>query len=119
MKFIVNSSVPETDLSELKDLVAFLDSIEKRQILIELQQKQEESKRYLKKIKIGNKSEKKKKTSANAKKVFNGRNDSIKFVDNYGSMTLEAKKIAAKEELEPEPPKAPSLINVNILQVKK
>ena len=61
MKFIVNSSVPETDLSELKDLVAFLDSIEKRQILIELQQKQEESKRYLKKIKIGNKSEKKKK----------------------------------------------------------
>ena len=38
MKFIVNSSVPETDLSELKYLVAFLDSIEKRQILIELQQ---------------------------------------------------------------------------------
>ena len=56
---------------------------------------------------------------ANAKKVFNGRNDSIKFVDNYGSMILEAKKIAAKEELEPEPPKAPSLINANILQVKK
>ena len=52
MKFIVNSSVPETDLSELKDLVAFLDSIEKRQILIELQQKQEESKRYLKKKKL-------------------------------------------------------------------
>ena len=60
MKFIVNSSVPETDLSELKDLVAFLDSIEKRQILIELQQKQEESKRYLKK--------KKKKLEINIKK---------------------------------------------------
>ena len=56
---------------------------------------------------------------ANANKVFNGRNDSIKFVDDYVSMILEAKKIAAKEELEPEPPKAPSLINVNILQVKK
>ena len=54
---------------------------------------------------------------ANAKKVFYGRNDSIKFVDNYGSMILKAKKIAAKEE--PEPPKAPSLINANILQVKK
>ena len=119
MKFIVNSSVPETDLSELKDLVAFLDSIEKRQILIELQQKQEESKRYLKKKKLEINLKKKKKTLANAKKVFNGRNDSIKFVDNYGSMILKAKKIAAKEELEPEPPKAPSLIKANILQVKK
>ena len=61
MKFIVNSSVPETDLSELKDLVAFLDSIEKRQILIELQQKQEESKRYLKKKKLEINLKKKKK----------------------------------------------------------
>ena len=61
MKFIVNSSVPETDLSELKYLVAFLDSIEKRQILIELQQKQEESKRYLKKKKLEIKLKKKKK----------------------------------------------------------
>ena len=59
MKFIVNSSVPETDLSELKYLVAFLDSIEKRQILIELQQKQEESKRYLKKLEINLKKKKK------------------------------------------------------------
>ena len=44
---------------------------------------------------------------ANANKVFNGRNDSIKFVDDYVSMIREAKKVAAMEELEPEPPKAP------------
>ena len=56
---------------------------------------------------------------ANANKVFNGRNDSIKFVDDSVSMILEAKKIAAKEELEPEPPKVPSLKNMNILQVRK
>ena len=43
------SSVLEPDLTELKDLVAFLHSIEKCEILIEARQNQEESKRYLKK----------------------------------------------------------------------
>ena len=45
---------------------------------------------------------------ANANKLFDGRNDSIKFVDDYTLMILEAKKTAAKEELEPELWKAPS-----------
>ena len=49
LKFIVNSSVLETDLSELKYLVAFLDSIKKREIWIEKRQKQEEFNRYLRK----------------------------------------------------------------------
>ena len=31
-----------------------------------------------------------KKTMANINKLFNGRNDAIKFVDDYGSMILEA-----------------------------
>ena len=35
LKLIVNSSVLETGLGELKYLVAFLDSIEKREIWIE------------------------------------------------------------------------------------
>ena len=29
---------------------------------------------------------------SNNNMLFNGRNDSIKFVEDYGSMTLEAKK---------------------------
>ena len=45
---------------------------------------------------------------ANANKLFDGRNDSIKFVDDYTLMILEAKKTAAKEELEPELWKASS-----------
>ena len=49
LKFIVNSSVLETGLSELKYLVAFLDSIEKREIWIEARQKKEEFNRYLRK----------------------------------------------------------------------
>ena len=49
-----------------------------------------------------------KKKLANANKLFDGRNDSIKFVDDYTLMILEAKKTAAKEELEPELWKEPS-----------
>ena len=30
--------------------------------------------------------------------LFNGRNDSIKFIEGYGSMILEAKKRAAEEQ---------------------
>ena len=62
-KFIVNSSGIETNFSELKDPVAFLDSIKKCEISIEgARNKQEEFNRYLKKIRIGNKSEKQKKS---------------------------------------------------------
>ena len=43
---------------------------------------------------------------ANINKLFNGRNDAIKFVDDYGPMILEAKRKAAEEEPKPEPTKA-------------
>ena len=43
---------------------------------------------------------------ANINKLFNRRNDAIKFVDDYGSMILEAKTKAADEKREPEPSKA-------------
>ena len=40
----------------------------------------------------------KKKTLVNINKLFNGKNDAIKFVDYYVSMILEAKRKAAEEE---------------------
>ena len=46
---------------------------------------------------------KNKKVLANISKLFNGRNDAIKFVDDYGSMILQTKRKAAEEETEPEP----------------
>ena len=50
MKFIIISSGTETNFSELKDPVAFLDNLRKREIsLEEAQQKQKEFNRYLKK----------------------------------------------------------------------
>ena len=49
LKFIVNSSGLETDFSEIKDPVAFLDSIKNCEISIEeARHKQEEFNRYIK-----------------------------------------------------------------------
>ena len=46
------------------------------------------------------------KSLVNINKVFYRRNDAIKFVDDYSSMILEAKRKAAKEEPETKPSKA-------------
>ena len=40
---------------------------------------------------------------ANINKLFNGRNDAVKFVDGCGSMIYEAKRKSAEEEPKPEP----------------
>ena len=47
-----------------------------------------------------------KKILANNNKLFNRRNNAIKFVDDHGSTILEAKRKAAEEESKPEPTKA-------------
>ena len=102
MKSIISSNGTETDFSKLKDPVPFLDSIRKREISIEeARHKQEEFNRHLKKkekkeleINLKNKINK---TLANINKLFNGRNDAIKFLDDYGSMIIEATKKAVKE----------------------
>ena len=50
LKFLISKSGTETDFSESKDPVAFLDIIRKREISIEeARNKQEEFNRYLKK----------------------------------------------------------------------
>ena len=79
------SSGLENGFSELKDPAAFLHSIKNSKISLEdARHKQEKFSRYLKKIRIWNKSEKQKKTKTfcNFNKIFNGKNDTIKFVDN-------------------------------------
>ena len=52
MKFIISSSIKESNFSELKDPVAFLDGIRKSEISVEeARHKQEEFDIYLKKKK--------------------------------------------------------------------
>ena len=45
----------------------------------------------------GNKSDKQKKKLANINVLFNARNNAIRFIEDYGSMILEAKRLANKK----------------------
>ena len=93
MKIIVDSSGLETDFSELKDPVAFLDSIKKREISMEeAQHKKEEFNRYLTKIRIGDNSEKQKKHWLILISFLIEETMLLNFVDDYGSMILELKE---------------------------
>ena len=49
-------------------------------------------------IRIGNKIDNQKRVLANANIVFNGRNSAIKFIEDYGSMILEAKRLAKEKQ---------------------
>ena len=53
---------------------------------------------YLNVIRKGNKNAEQKKALANVNTLYNARNDAIKFIEGYGSMILEAKKLAREQE---------------------
>ena len=61
-------------------------------------EQQENFYKYLNIIRIGNKNDNQKKVLANAYILFNGRNSAIKFIEDYGSMILEAKRLAKEEQ---------------------
>ena len=54
---------------------------------------------------------------ANINKLFNRRNNAIKFVDDHGSTILEAKRKAAEEEPKPEPTKAKTKRNKSLFKL--
>ena len=76
----------------------FLNDIKKGKIsLEEAKNLQQDYEKYLKEIRKGNKSAEPKKTLANINVLFNARNSSIKFIEYYGSMILEVKRLAKQE----------------------
>ena len=54
--------------------------------------------KYLNIIRIGKKNDNQKKVLTNANILFNGRNSAIKFIEDYGSMIYEAKRLAKEEQ---------------------
>ena len=52
---------------------------------------------YLNIIRIGNKNDNQKKVLANPNILYNARNSAIKFIQDYASMILEAKRLARQE----------------------
>ena len=72
--------------------MVFLDNIKTGKInLEEVKNVQEDFNELLKKMRKGNKSADQRKTLANIDMFFNWRNDSIKFVEDYGLMILRQK----------------------------
>ena len=99
LEYAVYSRKELIDFYELKDPLTLLDEIKKGKIsLEEAKNYQKKYLDYLKTIRKGNKSVEQRKTSANLNMFYNARESAIKFIEDYGSMILEAKKLAREQE---------------------
>ena len=87
------------DFSTLKDPISLLEAIKKGTITLqEAKNTQQDYLKYLNTIQKGNKNDNQKRTLANINILFNARNNAIKFIEDYGSMILEAKKLVREQE---------------------
>ena len=59
---------------------------------------QQNYREYLNTIRKGNKNPKQRKALANINMFYNARDSAIKFIEDYGSMILEAKRLAKEEQ---------------------
>ena len=99
LKYVVERSGDEYNFNKVKGPMTFLDDIKKGKIsLEETKEKQKDYYNYLNTIRRGNKSANQKRTLANINIHYNARNSAIKFIADYSSMILEAKKLARKQE---------------------
>ena len=93
LKYVVVSSGKKFDFGSLEDPLVLLNDIEKGKISAEeAKNKQQNYRNYLNVIRRGNKNADQKKALENINIHFNARNNAIKFIEDYGSMILEAKK---------------------------
>ena len=99
LKYVVVNSGKTFDFSTLKDLLTLLEEIKKGKVpLEEVKNNQQNYLNYLNITRKGNKSANQKNTLANINIHFNTRNSVIKFIEDYSSMILEAKKLAKEQE---------------------
>ena len=98
LNFVVNSTADKTGFSHVEDPITFFNNIKTNKTTIEEPKaSQEHFNKHLKTIRRANKTDKQKKTLSNINRLFNERNDSIKFIEGYGSMILEVKRKAAEK----------------------
>ena len=96
--YVVKSGDDEYRFNEIKDPIIFLDDIKKGKIsLEEAKEQQQDYYNCLSTMRKGNKSANQKRTLANINIFFNARDNAIKFIEDYGSMILEAKRLAKQE----------------------
>ena len=99
LKYVVESSGDEYRFNKIEYPIAFLNDIKKGKIsLEEAKEQQKNYYNYLNMIRRGNKNASQKRTVANINILFNARDNAIKFIEDYSSMILEAKKLAKEQE---------------------
>ena len=98
LKYVFVSSGDEYRFDKLEDPIALLSDIKKDKIsLKEAKNQQQNYYNYLNTIRRANKNTNQKKVLANINIHFNARNNAIKFVEDCGSIILEAKRLAKQE----------------------
>ena len=99
LEYAIYRSKKIYNFSELTDPLTLLDEIKKGKISIEqAKNNQKNYLEYLNTIRKGNKNDEQRKTLANINVHFNARDSVIKFIEDYGSMILEGKKLAKEQE---------------------
>ena len=99
LKYVILWNGSSYSFFELEDPITFLNEIRKGETsLEEAKITQGNYLEYLNVIRKGNKNAEQRKTLANINMLYNARNDAIKFTEDYGSMILEAKKLAKEQE---------------------
>ena len=99
LKYVVERSGVEYNFNKIKDPITFLKDIKEGLISVEeSKEKQKDYYSYLNTIRRGNKNASQKGTLANINILFNARDNVIKYIEDYSSMILEAKKLAREQE---------------------
>ena len=99
LQYVAVNSGKIYNFSELTDPLTFLNKIKKGKMsLEEAKNYQQNYLDYLNVIRKGNKNANQKNTLANINIHFNGRNNAIKCIEDYGSMILEVKKLPKEQE---------------------
>ena len=99
LKYVVASSGDGYRFNKIEDPITFLNKIKNGKIsLKEAKEQQQNYYNYLNTIRRGNKNARQERTLANIDILFNARDNAIKFIEDYSSMILEAKKLAKEQE---------------------
>ena len=99
LDYVVLSKDMEYNFSIEKNLISLLNDIKSgKTTLEEAKNRQKDYLYYLNIIRKGYKNSVQKKTLSNTENHFNARENAIKFIEDYGSMILEAKRLAKEEQ---------------------
>ena len=99
-KYVVERNNNEYSFNKINDPITLLNNIKYGKIsLEEAKEKQKDYYNYLNRIRKGHKSANQKRTLANINILLNARDNAIRFIEDYGSTILEAKRLAREQNV--------------------